>query len=45
MKKKVYQSPKTESIAIESNTILCASGGQQSFISISGTPVSGYIAD
>ena len=45
MKKRIYQHPKTESIAIGSCTILCASGGQQCFISISGTATSGYVAD
>ena len=45
MKKRIYQHPKTQSIAVECCTILCASGGQQCFISISGTATSGYVAD
>jgi hypothetical protein len=45
MEKKIYQQPKTERVVLESCTILCASGGQKGFVSISGTPVNGYIAD
>ena len=44
MKKKTYQRPEIKSIQIDTNTILCVSGGMRGYIPM-GNPGPGFIAD
>ena len=45
MKKKTYQRPEIKSIQIDTNTILCVSGGVMGGYIHIGPPGSGFIAD
>ena len=45
MNKKTYQRPETKTIKLETNAILCASGGVMGGYIHMGTPGPGFIAD